>query len=248
MKRILALLLCLALMFGCTPAQSSGSVPEGEPEDSSEGSSASISESVPESGSDAAPSDGGEKSIPYLPEEMDPFDIYPSYLGFDGSSDFDTSRNNQTKGDLSFYLDESAFSEVATEYSDFWIFTSVQDSSVGPCRVSLQARDVTSLDLTIRDESGTLLAVPTMNADLQDFLRHDSIGSIYSYFAENVNGCHISGAIFAVPDALGFIFFFTDDVTVYSIQFLTYDTNYAQQNIAVMTDLIGSLVFLSETR
>ena len=204
-------------------------------------SDASVAESEPESESEENAESDKSTLFPYIPAAFNPTEVYPSLYEYDGS--FDRLKNNQKIGNASFYLDESLFTPVATEYDHFLRFDSILDSKIGPYRITALAEYIESLNLIVLNKDDTLNQVMTLNYALDQFLSANP-AETFTLFSESINGRYIPAAMFVGDTYIGFIYFFSDEQYVYSVQLLSFDSSYADQQLIVMSDLINSISVL----
>jgi len=195
--------------------------------------------------------------FPFLPETLELDQPLPTHYSLSGN--FDTSRNNQTFNSMSFYIDDALFEYVETEHKYFARFDPALDSEVGPFVVTLLAEPFHYLHFFVTDADGILDQVWTLNNSMHSFMTRYRPRQVYSYFSATVEGRYLPAAMFVTDDTAGMIFWVTDvehaqvevdgygyasSGYVYSIQFLSFDSNYntAQQH-QVIFDFINSIRF-----
>ena len=187
----------------------------------------------------AASDASGEDIFPYLPEPFDPMTVFPSY--YDMTGQFDTSLNNCTLLNSSFYLDDNIFYEDVTEHENFLRYKTVEDSPIGPIQVSILGQPVHTLTYFVSDADGNMMEIPTLNQAAQEFMAAVP-AQPFTYFSETIRDHYMPGGMFYSEDFVGFFYYFSDGENAYSLQILTYDQDYAIEQQHFVIDLVNSIL------
>lgn len=178
-------------------------------------------------------------------EDVFPFTEYqyntPFPSGFfDVDEGFDYENNNFSLKNLSFYLDESDFSQ--TQYGDisFMEFVPTDEQDIGSCRISFLVEPIEALYYFLYDPDGALVDIETLNGAVRYFIMLNDL-ELYTLFSNQVHDKYIPGALFSGKYGTGFIFYLIDNDDVYSIAFFSYDGEYAQKHREIISTLLSSL-------